>query len=444
MKKGVVMIKKVINILSYFFSLVLIVGAISIAIYVNVKENEKLSEIPSMAEALKEYDLPILEMEGDTNGISKDNEVELSVKYHSDELNFQSKATLNWQGASSIYYEKKNYTIKFVDENGEKNKIKIKDEWGKQNKYCLKANYIDYTSARNVVSAKLYGQIVHSRAQEDELNNLVNGGAIDGYPVLIYMNGNYHGLYTMNIPKDKWLFDMDKEGNKAILMADAWSESTRLNEKISDDFEESGWEVEFCSTEDDENGIKWVQNSFNKVIDFVKNNDGENFKTDISNYVDVNRAIDTMLFTLMINGKDNLSKNVLWVTYDGNVWVPSAYDLDSTWGIFCDGEVLAENEWLSLSQFKNHKNTNLLWKKLFTNYEKEVKERYQELRASVMSTENIIKEFSTFISLIPTDVYKYETYLYKGIPSQKTSNLAQLSYFAQENLSRLDKEFSTL
>ena len=31
-------------------------------------------------------------------------------------------------------------------------------------------------------------------------------GAIDGFPVLVFNNGNYVGLYTWNIPKDKWNF----------------------------------------------------------------------------------------------------------------------------------------------------------------------------------------------------------------------------------------------
>ena len=146
----------------------------------------------------------------------------------------------------------------------------------------------------------------------------------------------------------------------------------------------------------------------------------------------------------MINGKDNLSKNILWVTYDGETWTPSAYDLDSTWGIYCDGTIFDESQWLSLKQFSGAKNTNLLWKKMLSVFKSEIKERYFELRSSVLSTDNITKSFSDFVGLIPTKAYKFDTLLYKNIPSQKTSNLAQISYFAHTNLSRLDKEFSVL
>ena len=435
--------KKVINIISYVLSGLLIAILIFGAIYFLVDRNNKRKEIPTLAEAIEKYDLPILEINGDMNGISKENKVDVKVKYHSDELNFDSNATLKWQGASSLAYEKKNYTITFVDELGEKNKIKVKDEWGEQSKYCLKANYIDYSSARNVVSAKIYGDVVHSRAKDDKLNDLVNGGAIDGFPVLIYTNNSYHGLYTFNIPKDKWLFNMKSKDYKAILMADQWSESTRLNDYISEDFLSSGWEVEYSSTEDGE-GNAWVNKSFNNLIKFVKENDGDNFKANISNYVDVDRTIDTMLYTLAINANDNLSKNILWVTYDGTTWVPSAYDLDGTWGIDSSGNLMNQADWLTLEKFASSTNTNLLWKKILTNYKQEVKVRYQELRQSVLSFENINQKFSNFVSQIPTEIYNFDAVLYSRIPSQKLSDLSQILYFAQNNLKNIDVEFAAL
>ena len=50
------------------------------------------------------------------------------------------------------------------------------------------------------------------------MNALLNGGGIDGYPVKLFVNGKYAGIYTFNIPRDKWLFDMDKTGRKAIVL----------------------------------------------------------------------------------------------------------------------------------------------------------------------------------------------------------------------------------
>ena len=158
--------------------------------------------------------LPIVEFFGSLDGISKDKKVKVGVKYTSEDNNFECDATLKVQGASSSYYPKKNFTIQLFEKEtdyDEKFKVRMADKWGKESKYCLKANWIDFSHARNIVSAKLYGQVSKSRNIADEFNQLVNGGAIDGFPVVIYLNGNFHGLYTWNIPKDKWMTNMDDD-----------------------------------------------------------------------------------------------------------------------------------------------------------------------------------------------------------------------------------------
>ncbi len=71
-------------------------------------------------------------------------------------------------------YPKKNFTIKlFKDsERNQKKKVAFKN-WGEQNKFCLKANWIDISHARNVVSARLWGDVVKSRNNYNELPELL-------------------------------------------------------------------------------------------------------------------------------------------------------------------------------------------------------------------------------------------------------------------------------
>ena len=73
------------------------------------------------------------------------------------------------------------------------------ESWGTQKKYCLKANYVDFSHCRNIVAAKLWGQAVRSRpTRNDKLYGLPNGGAIDGFPIMVAINGEYQGIYTFN------------------------------------------------------------------------------------------------------------------------------------------------------------------------------------------------------------------------------------------------------
>ena len=167
----------------------------------------------------KNAGLPVIKVEGSLEGISKENKVNVEISYDGSTA-FKSAATLKWQGESTLKYQKKNYSVRFLTKNGEKNKVLISDDWGEQSKYCLKANWEDWAGCRNLVSAALWGDTARSRQPADILSGLVNAGAVDGFPVLLFVNGGFEGLYTLNSPKDEWIFGMsDKEKRQGLLFA---------------------------------------------------------------------------------------------------------------------------------------------------------------------------------------------------------------------------------
>ena len=162
--------------------------------------------------------------------------------------------------------------------------------YGEQSKYTLKANYVDYSETRNVVSGDIWGDIVRARKIQSQLSNLTNGGAVDGYPVLVFQNGSYQGLYTLNLSKDGYMFGMDDETKlEALISTGTWNNSVALKEHIASDWS-NGWEIEYCSTEDLDEGTSWVATSFNEFMDFLNNNDGETLKEGLEQYVDIEAA----------------------------------------------------------------------------------------------------------------------------------------------------------
>lgn len=312
------------------------------------------------------------------------------------------------------------------------------DSWGKQKKYCLKANWVDFSQARNVVSGRLYSQIAKTLDLDDEISDLNNGGVVDGYPVLVFENGVYHGLYTLNIPKDKWMFGMSDsdEKNQAILMGDAWTLAPALMEDITKDFAE-GVALEYYSNEDSEidDSSDWIVDSFNAMSNFVRNNDGDALKSGISEYLNVERCIDCYIYTTVICALDNTAKNVLWVTYDGKTWQTSPYDMDGTWGMRWDGEIVipaTSYSWKAIS------GCNDLWSKFYRNYYEEIKARYLELREDVLSLQNIQKEFAAFFDKIPTEVVEADKVKWSTVPGQDENNYAQIIAWAEARLAYLD------
>lgn len=377
--------------------------------------------------------LPILYLSGDISSMTKEVTAKLTYKYK----NNSGKCTLKWQGASSIQYQKKNYTIKFG------NSITVLDEWGSHKKYVLKANYIDPTHARNVVACKLWGQIVRSRSVENPyLHNLVNGGAIDGFPVIVVLNGMFHGLYTFNIPKDDWMFGMSGSSEyEGIISAETHSQPTRFKETIStqDLEEETSFSVEYAS---DDSDISWMATSLSQAITSVMNATGADDKDVINQYVDIDSAIDYYIFICLILGIDCTDKNYLLSTFDGTKWYFTVYDLDSIMGLhWAGGRYLPSTEEPTFHSFAVE---HLLMRWIYRYDTATLKARYNELRSSVLSVNNVTNMFYNFGIQIPRPIKDMEYERWNLIPATDTSDISQIVNWYKERVEVMDAEIESL
>lgn len=386
--------------------------------------------------------VPCLFLTGDTSAMSKEDSVTLSCSYVNGENSFEGFAKMKWQGGSAVAYPKKNYTIRFFDDEELTQKHKFDPYgWGKENKYCLKANYIDATQARNVVAARLFREVVASRADCDKnLQKSPNYGVIDGYPILVYLNGEFHGCFTFNIPKDNWMFGMKKSSQKqqAMIQSKNWTDSVYFKKEMDESL--SGWEIEYATGED----TTWVRDSFNQLLRFVSETDGEAFRRGIGEYLDVSSAIDCMLFTYFDCGPDNSGKNVIFVTYDGKKWIQTMYDMDCSFGLVWDGLQFYETDKLVPFYDENGeidlRTPNLLWRRLFDNFGDEVIARYRELRADVLSVENTRAAFEEFFASIPEVLSAAEKETWH-VPLSGSDTPKRLYQFLEDRTPLLDAFF---
>lgn len=384
-------------------------------------------------------DIPMVFFNG-TNPVTKD-EYNCEMEYVSKSESFKAFVKIKAQGTSSLVYPKKNYTIKMYSDSNYESKLKKNfNGWGAQNKFCLKANYIDHTHARNIISANLWTEVVKSRPDFDtlplEMRESPCMGAIDGFPIKVYYNGMYQGVYTWNIPKDEWQWNMDKDNSNHVLMcAETNNQDTSAGFKtLWDGVDGNEWSVEVGTNSET------VKQSLNNLITCVKDTDDETFKTTIGTYLDLQSAIDYYIHFNVIIGADNVAKNMLLATYDGIKWICGAYDMDATWGAQWNGELTYTHandvgSWaLSLS---------LLWNRIYNLYKDRIKERYFELRKTVYSESNIINKFDKFTGLIGTELYANDVELFPAIPEPNTSNFKQLREIAHERSWFLDRKLES-
>ena len=372
------------------------------------------------------------------------------MTYISSTINFHSYITIKCQGTSSMKYPKKNFTIKLFSDAERTEKLKIDFKgWGKQNKFCLKANWIDLSHARNIVSARLWSDIVKSRDNYNELPELLrtspNQGAVDGFPIKVYANGIYQGRYTWNIPKDKWMANMDDElDTHCILCGENYDGGCFRALPIID---ESDWSDEIHDTCPDS-----IKNRWTEVVNFIMTSSDEEFRANLGNYFDIPSLIDYHIFGLAMCGLDSYGKNQIYMTYDGNKWIASMYDLDSTWGLYWNGETMVSPDYIrtKFEDMVNGRQGNLLYERLEQNFYEDLQTRWEYLKNNELSLTNIINRFERFTDVTPQELIK-EDYAsttangnYSGIPSVAKNNIQQIRNFAAQRQLWADEYISNL
>lgn len=413
----------------------------------NLKENGTGTGTVTSSVEPMEDDIPKVFIDGEIPTSKTDVLAELT--YISKTDNFHSYLEIKCQGDSSLSYPKKNFTIKMFSD--EARTIKLKKEfkgWGEHNKFVLKANWIDHSHARNIVSAKLWGQIVASRSNyaslPDGLKSSPNNGAIEGFPVKVYNNGTYQGIYTWNIPKDDWLYGIDEyDANQFVLYGQhntngVYAETATNFRKLWDGVSQSDreWEVEVGTNSD------IVKTALNNVISLCMNADDVTFKNTLGNYLDVQSALDYYIFCYTICALDSLAQNMILVSYDGTKLYCSAYDLDSTFGLWWNGQSFVSTSYRCPEDYQEP--YSLLWERIEKLYAEELKARYLELRNSVLSFHNMCTHFERFMDVIGLDLYVEDLTIYTGIPSGSTNNIKQIRNYIRDRLTYVDGEFENI
>lgn len=335
-------------------------------------------------------------------------------------------ATIKVQGTSSLSYEKKNYTIRFFEDYAHEVEKPVDIGWGAQHEYCLKANWIDKTHSRNIVTANLAAEI---QKKYGVLEQAPNNGLIDGFPVEVYVNGQYHGLYTWNIPKGAWQFGMDEDDpNHIVMCGETWDSATVF--KAEPDFE--AWSVE-AGPETEESLLKFI-----RMADFVMHSSDEEFKAHFGEYIDLDATLNYYVLAEFAYLLDNFGKNMLIVTYDGKVWYPSLYDLDTSWGTDYTGLELWDYE----NELPNFARMNDLAERVQLLFPQELHDRYFELREDILTKEHILEMFHEFDRSIPAAAKERENGRWgKNIPGY---GLDQIEEYLDTVMERLDEKYENL
>lgn len=359
--------------------------------------------------------LPHIYLNGDTSSMTKDNKVVLRFDFANFDNHVTGYAQTCWQGDSSTRWPKKAYRIKTYTDSALKNKLNFQPShrWTAGNKWNLKAYYTDGLLCRDVANANIGAAIeATSTSNPENLITTDNFGFIDGFPVSVYINGKFQGIFSFNIAKGVY------GDTKAIIDGAKYTNVTKFESYPTGGDTLDGTNFEMVAPDAPTDNIK---NSFNKMLNFAINSNDKDFVTGIDKYLDKGSVIDYLIFSNIIGNTDAWGKNQTFFSYDLAKWYLHPYDLDVSFG----------GEW---NGTLNSKPTRILGvdslaHQLFVRFTKllpnEIKARYQSLR-TWLTPAYVLNEYRKRIDSIGDGNYQREYDKWSN-PSKDTYTWPQLS-----------------
>lgn len=375
--------------------------------------------------------------------MSKTDDISAKLEYVDKDGNYFVKdVVLNSQGSSSMGYidpitgERGNLSVDFVD-----GTLITFGDWVSQDSFHFKKYYIDVFRGQCIVGYRLTEQVYKSHPIGEQYpyekyisnSNAFSGlGVIDkdfntgakchpeGFPIHINFiktstgKNTDLGIYTWNLKKSKEVYYMNKKKATNILLDGVFNGKTFWEGKI----DWGQFEIRNPKSLIDINGDKYdgdnpkelsdtdanskkVKDSLvrlsNALSDIKSNLNKETFEK----YFLVNPFVDYVLISQVIYNKDGFDKNWIWPSWDGQLFTPTLYDLDSIFGSESSGIEVDKNSIETILGMEQYLPSYYLQ----TLYATEIKNRYKELRNSgIFSVDNIMNLLDGWLRTI---TYKY-------------------------------------
>jgi hypothetical protein len=407
---------------------------------------------------------------------------------------FKKHAILNAQGNSSLGFIKKNVAIDLCDDEwigDETPKVRI-GNWVSQDSFHMKAYYTDFFRGVGAVSYKLYDQIVRTRGNmydrpwkkalldmskiettTKSLGNpyvgdyelLTDTGARcfpDGFPVAVYLNGEFYGIFSFQLKKHRDNYHMDKSTAEHVHLDGTINYNILWNGNIVWGTGDNGFEVrnpknlyaiggnkydadikqEEIAGEDEVNTwiaagqlpdgtaislkikknlqmtakVKKYIQDFANTINIIKTaastyeasskteEDLKAFKAVFEKYYDVENLIDYLIVIDILGDGDSLKKNWQWFTYNGIKWWVGLYDCDGVFGAMHLGDRIGSPNNVHLGN-----DLQLPTGFILKYYNDVLEKRYAQLAdVGIISANNIFSLLQDWCMRIGTDFFKEE------------------------------------
>lgn len=310
-------------------------------------------------------------------------------------------AEIDVQGTSSQYYYVKNFKIKFkggFTKDGKTNATYAMNASSvPTNEFTFKADVASSEGANNVVLAELYNDLCPVKTPAQEADPRVRQ-TIEGHPIVVFHDDGSGAKFI-----GKYNFNNDKGTSEVFGFAEgdeSWEIRENGNAQVSfktDDF--TDWQISFEGRYPKKNTnitnlqqfVAWVATTDTGAVstDEEKQARLAKFKSEVSQWADVEDAIFYYLFTLIFLCIDQREKNA-FPTYIAEMgkWLWLFYDADSSLGTDNKGKLTFEY-WMEDIDYTEagdpvfNGQNNVFWSNLRECFADEIREEYRRLRTEI-------------------------------------------------------------
>lgn len=340
-------------------------------------------------------------------------------------------AAFKYRGATAQNYPKKAYAIKLRDEAGEsvdRSFFGLRED----NNWILDAMTVDPACMRNRVATDLWNDFASKPYYYDREPKALTGTR--GHFVEMLLNGQYNGIYCMTEKLDRKQMKLKKyksaEDSKTgeeqirglLYKSYDWSYEVFMGHESGSKYfpgtapssykntlgTETWRGLELKYPDYEEEAVDWepLWNTAN----FVATSSQSEFESELKERFDYPVLTDYYLFIELLLATDNHGKNMFYAVYDktgdeGERMTIAPWDLNGVWGARWDGSTKITKAAQDFDDFLwsyEHGQLTYFYKlsqSSTIDWEKELAERYAELRTSFFDPEELSQRVTAYENL---------------------------------------------
>lgn len=361
------------------------------------------------------------EVENKVSNMTNTNKITMRAVYRSTNTEkygqpFELKyCKVYWQGTSSLDYIRKNYNLELYDDDLKEFYYSPYPNGVQEYLFCLKCDYMESSHARNVGIGNLINKYWYTSKNPAQLKNDMVQNAVQGFPMLLYINDEFMGVYNFNTDRYSNASFGYTGDNCLAYELSANSDTTAGAFITYDKTKHEGSELDYykrdfmCLYPPTRRAGNDTMDEIINLVKFVDKSSDEEFVTNINNNVYFNKEylLRYLIYCLVMGAVDSLGKNMKLATWDnGATWYPQIYDCDTTMGLDNSGMLYYTDSSMKIQAGTYNTSNSRLWSRLIELMWADIQAEYVKMRNTYLTLDNLYScIIDNQMDLIPATYY---------------------------------------